>query len=122
MQTEDLAHGSKKIEPHSKLVKYKCLEWNHHPANLRGTGLRLFKRFFWNLKARVSLLAYGEGHKEKVKVHLTAKERGKRLPKQREKVSKGSEYILLREQPVRARGQGTTQLLRGNLGPEIAMP
>lgn len=57
-------------------------------ANLRGTGLRLFKRFFWNLKAWVSLLAYGEGQKEKVKVHLTSKERGKRLPSKGRKVSK----------------------------------
>lgn len=51
------------------VVKYKCLGQNHHLANLRGTGLRLFKRFPWNLKAGVSLLAYGEGHKEKVKAH-----------------------------------------------------
>lgn len=66
--------------PPSKHGKYKCLEQKHHPANLRGTGLRLFKCFFRNLKARVSLLAYGERHKGKVKAHLTTKDQGKRLP------------------------------------------
>jgi len=111
------------------VVKYKCLGQNHHLANLRGTGLRLFKRFPWNLKAGVSLLAYGEGHKEKVKAHpyckrargrdsqAKAESRQRYLPS-----SPGSEPDLLREQSVRDRGQDITRLLKCKLGPEIAMP
>lgn len=75
--------------PRSKHVKYKYLEWIHHLDNLRRTGLRLFKCFFWNLKARVSLLAYGGGHKEKCQSLLCCKRVRAETPEQRQEVVTG---------------------------------
>ena len=59
-------------------MKGKCLDAEDDLANLRGTSLRLFKCFFRNFKARVSLLAYRERCKDKVKVCITALVKGQR--------------------------------------------